>query len=73
MYQYQLWIKGQLVPSVQIKEAVLQLLSWLQQFENIVICAHNGRQFHFPILLPVLKKLGEFPSSLTKTVILWIL
>jgi uncharacterized protein YprB with RNaseH-like and TPR domain len=46
-----MWVKGQLVPSVQIKESVSQLLSWLQQFEKKVICAHNGRRFDFPFFV----------------------
>ena len=53
-------VKGQLVPSVGIKDAVNQVLLWLQQFDNIVICAHNGRRFDFPVLLSLLKKLGKF-------------
>ncbi|XP_053387915.1 uncharacterized protein LOC123528174 [Mercenaria mercenaria] len=50
-------VRGQIVQSVHVKDAVSQFLSWLEQFKNVVLCAHNGRRFDFLILVELLEKL----------------
>ena len=68
-------VKGQLVPSAWVKDAVSQVLSWLQQFENIVICAHTGWRFDFPISLLLLKKLekcSQFFDQVCGIELLWV-
>ncbi|XP_053389294.1 uncharacterized protein LOC123543346 isoform X2 [Mercenaria mercenaria] len=50
-------VRGQIVQSVHVKDAVSKFLSWLEQFKNVVLCAHNGRRFDFLILVELLEKL----------------
>ncbi|XP_053376553.1 uncharacterized protein LOC128547572 [Mercenaria mercenaria] len=50
-------VRGQIVQSVHVKDAVSQFLLWLEQFKNVVLCAHNGRRFDFLILVELLEKL----------------
>ena len=39
------------VVSVTILTAIEKLCYWLKQFPNVILVAHNGRRFDFPVLL----------------------
>ena len=51
-----LYVKGQQVNAINITDALDQLLTWLKQFDNVVLVAHNGRVFDFRVLCSVINK-----------------
>jgi len=66
-----LTVNGQLVPSVPIKEGLKNLTSWLEQYPDVTLVAHNGRKFDFPVLMTSLVKtelVDKFMSSVVALV-----
>lgn len=41
-----------------------KICSWLQQYPNLFLLAHNGRRFDFPILMTALYKTSKTDSFL---------
>lgn len=55
-----MFVGGVEIEAVNIKTAMDSFLSWLERFSNVVITAHNGRRFDFPVLVFVLSSLNKF-------------
>lgn len=45
-----LYSRGKELPSVTITSALSDFFTWLQQFSNVVLVAHNGKSFDFRVL-----------------------
>ncbi|KAH3733454.1 DNA polymerase III subunit epsilon-like [Dreissena polymorpha] len=61
-------VNGKRVEYVSAHRALTQLRTWLKQFKNVVLVAHNGKAFDFPILMSALKNnkmVKSFLSSVT--------
>ena len=44
-------VHGKQVEPKPIQAALVDFCSWLEQFENVILIAHNGRKFDFPVLV----------------------
>ena len=42
---------GKSVPALSIESAFAQLCTFLNGFSNVVLVAHNGRRFDFPVIV----------------------
>ena len=51
-------VNAQLVNSEHIQTAVNRFIEWVKKYPNVVLMAHNGRRFDFPVLMSALMKLG---------------
>ena len=49
-------INGKTVASVPILTAIEKLCDWLKPFQNVILVAHNGRRFDFPVLMSAVIK-----------------
>ena len=47
-------VHGKEVESVSIKAGIMKLCAWLNNFPNVLLVAHNGRRFDFPVLVNTL-------------------
>ena len=45
-----MFVNGKKVTTTDIRSAVDDLLTWLDKFPNVILVAHNGRKFDFPVL-----------------------
>ena len=54
-------VHGQPVQSVQIKSALNKFVTWLKKFPNVILVAHNGRRFDFPVLVSAFLKMRRQP------------
>ena len=52
-------VHGQPVQSVQIKSVLTKLVTWLKKFPNVILVAHNGRRFDFPVLVSAFLKIRD--------------
>ena len=52
-------VHGQPVQSVQIKSALNKFVTWLKKFPNVILVAHNGRRFDFPVLVSAFLKIRD--------------
>lgn len=52
-------VKGQPVEGKTIRCAISEFLQWLNKYSCVVLVAHNGRKFDFPVFLSTLKKVGS--------------
>lgn len=44
-------VHGLTVQLQPIRLALKSSISWLQKYDNVVLMAHNGRRFDFPVLI----------------------
>ena len=51
-------VKGQPVLGKTIQSATSEFLEWLSKYSNVVLVAHNGRKFDFPVFISCLKNIG---------------
>lgn len=47
-------VHGEEVNAVNITFALTDFLTWLNNFPNVILVAHNGRKFDFPVLMSTL-------------------
>ncbi|XP_060567237.1 uncharacterized protein LOC132726004 isoform X2 [Ruditapes philippinarum] len=47
-------VNGTVVDTVDINCALDCLLQWLDKYSNVIVTAHNGRRFDFPVLISAL-------------------
>lgn len=47
-------VHGKEVKAKAIQLALEDMCAWLEQFDNVVLLAHNGRKFDFPVLVTAL-------------------
>ncbi len=62
----QMSVAGKQVSAKPIQTAVKSLMGWLSHYSNVVLAAHNGRRFDWPVLvhtLSAIDMLDEFSSS----------
>ena len=52
-------VHGQPVQSVLIKSALNKFVTWLKKFPNVILVAHNGRRFDFPVLVSAFLKIRD--------------
>ena len=60
-----MFVNGKKVTTTLIHPAIDNLLSWLEKMQNVVLVAHNGRKFDFPVLISAIsnvKALDKFYS-----------
>ena len=50
-------VHGEPVESIKIISALEKFLKWLQKCHYVILVAHNGRRFDFPVLISALMKL----------------
>ncbi|KAL4220167.1 hypothetical protein ACF0H5_020576 [Mactra antiquata] len=55
-----MFINGSPVSTVDIITACDSLIEWLEKFSNVILTAHNGKRFDFPVLVSVLSKVNKF-------------
>lgn len=53
-------VHGKQVLTVPVMQAGEDLFGWLEGFSNVILVAHNGRRFGFPVFITV-SKLGMLP------------
>lgn len=51
-----LYVRGQRVAAIPIREALDNFLEWLKKFSDVVLVAHNGRVFDFRVLCIAVNK-----------------
>lgn len=49
-------VHGESVEAVPIKEALETFCDWLGRFSNVVLVAHNGRRFDYPVIVNTFAK-----------------
>ena len=49
-------VQGKEVEAKSIQSALEDLCTWLEQYDNVVLLAHNGRKFDFPVLVSAVGK-----------------
>ena len=59
---FKLTVNGKEVQAVPISQALLEFFEWLQQFDNTVLVAHNGKRFDFRILSKAVESCDLFDS-----------
>lgn len=58
-------MNGAVVQKASIQCAVDNLLKWLRKYEKVVIVAHNGRKFDFPILVTSISNVNKLEDFFT--------
>lgn len=53
-----MFVNNSQVASSNITNALKSFCKWLKKFQNVIIVAHNGREFDFPILLSAADNTG---------------
>ncbi|XP_033759588.1 uncharacterized protein LOC117341837 [Pecten maximus] len=52
-------VHGKCVDAEDITSGLLKFLNWLQTYQNVILVAHNGRKFDFPVLMNTVKSLKQ--------------
>ena len=65
MMNDRMFVYGAEVAAIDIHAAIGHFLKWLTKFDNIVIAAHSGKRFDFPVLFSALKNLDKFDRFLS--------
>lgn len=52
------------VKGLPIRSSLEQFIAWLNMFSNVILVAHNGRRFDFPVLLSAFTKCGNMDKLL---------
>ncbi|XP_045169671.2 DNA polymerase III PolC-type-like isoform X1 [Mercenaria mercenaria] len=55
-----MFVNGVPVETKTIESALRELFSWLKQFRNVFLIAHNGKRFDFPIIINACLATGMF-------------
>ncbi|KAL4235710.1 rRNA-processing endoribonuclease [Mactra antiquata] len=55
-----MFVNGSPVSTVDIITACDSFIEWLEKFSNVILTAHNGKRFDFPVLVSVLSKVNKF-------------
>lgn len=55
-------VNGISVEAVSIQSAIGDFTTWLRKFNNVVLVAHNGRRFDFPVLILAALGCGTFDT-----------
>lgn len=57
-------LHDQVQEALSLREAIQEFFEWLDcnQYADVVLVAHNGDKFDFPILIEAMKKVGCFQS-----------
>lgn len=58
MVDHKMQYNGTNVEAYSIYEALKSYCDWLEKFQNVVLVAHNGRRFDFPVLLTACDNVG---------------
>ena len=58
-------VHGQPVQPLQTTSALEKFVTWLNKFSNVVLVAHNGRRFDFPVLVSAFLKGGNVNQLLS--------
>lgn len=51
-------VNGNPVEAYKIQHAMQSLCEWLEKFQNVILIAHNGRRFDFPVLVTAASNTG---------------
>ena len=51
-------VHGQPAESSKIKPSLEHFIQWLKKYPNIILVAHNGRRFDFPVFLSAVRSCG---------------
>ena len=57
MHEDQMFVNGREVETVDVSTALKNLCDFVQKYRNVIIVAHNGKQFDFPILISNMQEL----------------
>ena len=60
-------VHGQPVQSVQIKSVLSKFVTCLKKFQNVILVAHNGRRFDFPVLVSAFLKIRDIKYSVVSS------
>jgi hypothetical protein len=41
-----------------VTDAATDFITWLSRYKNVVLVAHNGRRFNFPVFISMLESIG---------------
>ncbi|KAL4236604.1 hypothetical protein ACF0H5_004988 [Mactra antiquata] len=55
-----MFVNGSPVSTVDINTACDSFIEWLEKFSNVILTAHDGKRFDFPVLVSVLSKVNKF-------------
>ncbi|KAL4222717.1 hypothetical protein ACF0H5_018758 [Mactra antiquata] len=55
-----MFVNGSPVSTVDINTACDSFIEWLEKFSYVILTAHNGKRFDFPVLVSVLSKVNKF-------------
>lgn len=52
-------VKGKCVDHTGIRQAIMKFMKWLGKFQNVVLVAHNGRRYDFPVIVTALNNINQ--------------